>query len=439
LLLGIAISVILVFTLLLGGGTFAVRQLNEGYVYARLQQDALALLAAIRTTPDGQLRLRARRLSPAYEQPFSGHYFVILGRAGELDRSRSLWDETLPIPWLEAGQMSQDQLAGPADQQLLLYAAGFKKLDQAVTIAVAEDVTPLARQIRRYQGIAAGACAFLLLVLLLLQQRLVRRALLQLDEVRDDVRRVGAGELTALSEAVPSEVQPLVHEFNRLLELLAQRILRSRRALGNLAHAIKTPLSLLAAELGRTAVPNRPLALNQVNRIRQLVDRELRRARIAGGGGLPGQQFDADQDIPPLLESIRLLHRDKTLDIEADWPPGIALPIDREDALELLGNLLDNAGKWARQHIRLEIDPSQEDLSIEIADDGPGVAEADLPQLANRGARIDENSDGHGLGLAIVGDIVKSYGGALEFARSTKLGGLSGRIVLPLRRFDEHP
>lgn len=433
LLLGIAISVILVFTLLLSGGTLAVRQLNERYVFARLEQDALALLAAVRSTPDGGLQLRARRLSPAYEQPFSGHYFVILGPTGELNRSRSLWDESLAVTWLEAGQVRRDRLAGPAGQQLLVHTSGFIKLEQPVTIAVAEDVTPLARQIRRYQSIAAGTCALMLVVLLLLQRRLVRQALQQLDEVRDDVRRVGAGELKALGEAVPSEVRPLVHEFNRLLELLAQRITRSRHALGNLAHAIKTPLSLLAAELGRMSAANGGLALAQLERIRQLVDRELRRARIAGGG-LPGQQFDTDQDIPALLESVRLLHRDRTLDIEAHWPRGTRLPIDREDALELLGNLLDNAGKWTRHRIRLTVDTSTEGLLIEIADDGPGVADENLPQLANRGARIDETSEGHGLGLAIVGDIVRSYDGSLEFFRATELGGLSVRILLRVRQ-----
>ena len=424
LLLGIALSVLAVFALLLGGGTVAVRQLNQAYVYTRLQADAEALLAALRPARDGSgLHLRERRLSPVYSQPLSGQYFVVLGLGEEPVRSRSLWDEILPVEPLRPGETRQSRIIGPDQQHLLLHVAGYQRDDQQLTIAVAEDITPLGREIRRYQLISAAAFLVILLLLLLAQRRVVRLALRQLDALRTEVQRIGSGEQRTLSETVPTEVRPLVREFNRLLGRLEQRLERSRNAVGNLAHALKTPLSLITSELERSAQPDRTLALNQVTRLRQLTDRELRRARIAGGG-MPGRQFDAADDVPALLSSLEHLHRDRDLQLSADGVPAASLPLDREDMLELLGNLMDNACKWARSEVRLTFAQASGVFTITVEDDGPGVSGDDLPRISNRGIRIDEQAEGYGLGLAIVSDIVKVYDGEISFDRSPHLGGL---------------
>lgn len=431
LLLGIALSVLAVFALLLGGGTIAVRQLNEAYVYSRLQADAQALLAALRPARDGNgLSLREWRLSPVYSQPLSGQYFVVLGLTEEPVRSRSLWDETLPVEPLRPGETRQSRITGPEQQELLLHESGFQRNEKHLTIAVAEDISPLALQIRRYQLISAAAFLVILLLLLLAQRRVVRLALRQLDALRTEVRRIGSGEQRTLSEAVPTEVQPLVREFNRLLGLLEQRLERSRNAVGNLAHALKTPLSLITGELERSAQPDRTLTLNQVNRIRQLTDRELRRARIAGGG-MPGRQFDAEDDVPALLSSLEQLHRDRNLELSAYDIPEESLPLDREDMLELLGNLMDNACKWAKSRVRLAFKHESGKLAVTVEDDGPGVSGDDLPRISDRGTRIDERAEGHGLGLAIVSDIVKVYEGKISFDRSPDFGGL--RVIAAVR------
>ncbi|MEJ2575232.1 MAG: sensor histidine kinase [Gammaproteobacteria bacterium] len=400
LLVGIALSVLVVFAVLLGGGTLAVRELNEAYVYARLQDDAEALLAALRP------------------------------QAGEPERSRSLWDEDLPVQALPAGGSARLRLPGPADQELLVHVAGFERAGRPVTVAVGEDITPLRVRIRHYQFVSGIAVLVALALLMFAQQRIVRSALHRLDALREDVRRVGSGERAALGEDVPREVRPLVSEFNRLLASLAKRLARSRHAVGNLAHALKTPLSLLTRELERDASTDRRLTLAQVARIRQLIERELRRARIAGSA-LPGKQFDAAADVPALVESLRRLHRERDLDIAVELPDDRELPIDREDALELLGNLLDNACKWARQRVRLRVTRSPGGLGVDVEDDGPGVPPGQLEELAGRGTRIDESTEGHGLGLAIVSDIVASYDGRLGFDRSPDLGGLRARLVLP--------
>jgi signal transduction histidine kinase len=431
LLLGIAASVATLFAILLGGSTLAVRELNEAYVHARLEHDAEALLAALRPQAHGGgLGLRQRRLSPSYQQPFSGHYFVVVIGADKVERSRSLWDEELPVSPLPAGETARLRVAGPSGQELLVHVSGFERDATPVTIAVGEDITPLEEGIRRYQLLAASAVLAALALLTLVQQRVVRAALRRLDAVRADVRGVGSGEREALGEDVPREVQPLVREFNRLLAVLGQRLARSRHALGNLAHALKTPLSLLTGELEHAGEIDRRTALQQVSRIRQLVERELRRARIAGSA-LPGKQFAPAEDIPALVESLRRLHRERELDIRAQYPERGDLPIDREDALELLGNLLDNACKWAGARVRLRLAQGDGALTVSVEDDGAGVDEAHLQELARRGTRIDENTQGHGLGLAIVNDVVASYRGTLEFDRSPDFGGLRVRIALP--------
>lgn len=164
--------------------------------------------------------------------------------------------------------------------------------------------------------------------------------------------------------------------------------------------------------------------------IRRLTERELRRSRLSGGGS-PGQQFDAAVEMPPLIQALQRLHEGKNLDIQTQNLPDGSLPLDREDMLELLGNLLDNACKWAERKVRVSIE-QVDGVEIHVEDDGPGVNEALLQQLTERGVRIDEQISGHGLGLAIVKEVTQLYGGRLEFDRSPLMGGLRVRVRLPL-------
>jgi signal transduction histidine kinase len=421
-----------IFLMLLIGGSLAVRQINEAYVYSRLERDMEALLGRVRVGAEGELRMRERRLSPVYAQPLSGHYFQIVSGDSPPLRSRSLWDETLPLTPLPPGEQRSERLDGPADQVLLVQTGGFIKGGHELTMQVAEDITPLDAQIRGFQALLIGIFLAVFLILLAAQRHIVRKALRRLDAVRDEVRLIGHGEREKLSENVPIEVRPLVQEFNRLLLLMSERIHRSRNALGNLAHALKAPLTLISAELQRGEQPaeQRESALEQTGRIRQLIERELRRARIAGGS-LPGQQFDATEDVPALIETVQRLHTRHPLQIEAGELPERTLPVDREDMLELLGNLLDNAGKWARRRVRLSVRAGRR-LHVCVEDDGPGVSAEQIDRLTERGARLDESRAGHGMGLAIVRDIVKVYAGELTFDRSPELGGLRVSVELTL-------
>ena len=413
--------------LLLGG--YAVRQLSEENMLGRMEHDAEALLGAVHM--DGQ-GLPASRLSPVYMQPQSGHYFEVKIDGQKPELSRSLWDFDLPMPVLQPGERRVRRLAGPSEQVLLQLSIGYRKQGSSLVISVAENIAPLDRQILNYQlGFAIGA--FVLLgLLLLMQRRLVQKSFMPLEKVRQQVRRVVNGEQQRLDDSVPSEVFPLVTEINRLLALLETRLTRSRHALGNLAHALNTPLNLITQELddGDLREDLRGRLGNRVQRIHQLVERELKRARLAGSGS-PGQYFDPAAEIPNLIQVLNGMYRSRHLEFQFPELPATALALDREDMLELLGNLLDNACKWSRGRVALDI-AINDDIHLQVEDDGPGVAEQDLQHLAGRGVRIDEQSPGHGLGLAIVQDIVKLYNGSLDFSRSEKLGGLCVRVRLPI-------
>ncbi len=433
--LGLLLSLLLLALLLFWGGSAAVRQIAEAYVAARLEHDAEALLGALQPTrAQGQgtsalMGMQGQQATPVYQQPFSGHYYLARLDDGEPLRSRSLWDHELAAPALKPGETRLWRAAGPQDQALLVRAAGYRKRGFNLTLAVAEDIAPIERQIRRLQGLLAAAAAGAIALLLLVQRLVVRHSLSRLERVRTDIQRLEQGQTQRLSEAVPDEIRPLVQEFNRLLALLGSRLERSRNALGNLAHALKGPLNLLVQSLD--AGDSGPQAQAQTNRIRQLIERELRRARLAGAGN-PGRQFAPAAELPDLIAALARMHRGRQLDIRCSRRPSAPLPIDREDLLELLGNLLDNACKWARKRVRFALEQDQGELRITVEDDGAGVSAAQLAQLAQRGVRIDQEVEGHGLGLAISRDIARLYGGGLAFDRAPELGGLRVRARLRL-------
>jgi signal transduction histidine kinase len=429
LLAGIAVSLLLAFGILLWLGGAAVRQLTEDYVITRLQHDSEALLGRLASEPGGRLRLPADT-APVYRQPLSGHYFVVLAGDQRL-ASRSLWDETLPLQPAPAGSERVLLLPGPGQQQLLALVSGYRKLGHDLTLLVAEDVTPTEARIGRYQWLLTGLFLGLAALLLLVLRLLLRRGFSPLDRTRRELQRVADGSQERLDAAVPDEIRPLVDELNRLLALLTQRLARSRNALGNLAHALKTPLSLVVQELEQPELdePRRQVVLTQAGRIRDLVDRELRRARLAGSLGA-GQHFDARTEVPALCQVLERLYADRRLTIEQGELPVAPLAVDREDMLELLGNLLDNACKWAGSRVRLTLSGSGTVIRVCVEDDGPGVSDGQLAELTARGRRLDERHEGHGLGLAIVHDIVALYGGTLSFARSAELGGLRVQLQL---------
>lgn len=402
----------------------------QRYLESGLRNDSENLLVALVRGPAG-VQLDEQRLSPAYQRPFSGHYFRI-DFADAHWRSRSLWDQELPqLP--QAGLKGNLQL-GPEGQQLLVLRSDYKRFGQSISISVAQDYTPVRESFRlmRQIGLVLGLAA--LLLILILQRVTVRRALRPLETARNQIAQLQQGQRSQLDTQVPVELEPLVAQINHLLAHTEDSLKRSRNALGNLGHALKTPLAVLLSVASCEQLKDHPqlskLLREQLEQVQQRLNRELNRARLAGET-LPGALFDCDGELPGLLATLNMIHGEH-LDLSYRVRPGLQLPWDREDLLELLGNLLDNACKWADAEIVLSIGETAEGFRLAVEDDGPGIPESLRDQVFSRGTRLDEQTDGHGLGLGIVRDIVEVWGGVLLLQES-ELGGLKVVIDLPRR------
>ncbi|MCB1822203.1 MAG: sensor histidine kinase, partial [Candidatus Competibacteraceae bacterium] len=408
---GLIVALALLTALAVVVGGYSLQRLAENFVATRLEHDLETLLAAVEFDPDGRPQLPAERISAAFHQPYSGHYYQIETAGGELC-SRSLWDTDLKLPPLAANQVTRRFIIGPQNQELLLVGRAFRVRDQLVAIAVTENFAPVRQGIQHLLLEVAGMALLLFGALLAFQRLMVRRGLAPLEQLRCELPRLAQGDIPQLPVDAPDEVRPLVIELNRLLTLLDQRQRRSRNALGNLAHALKTPLTALTQLAEHPPLPNDaewwPELRQQIQHIRGLMERELKRARIAGGG-TPGQRVLLEREIGDLVDILRRIYRDRNLRFDLRIPPGSQFPGDRDDLLELLGNLLDNACHWAHETVRLTVDISAGHLTVRVEDDGPGCSPEQLEWLRQRGTRVDESRAGHGLGLAIAGDIVEQY------------------------------
>ncbi len=432
--IGLLLSLIAAVTALWIVVSLNVRQLAEDYIASRLEHDAQTLLTALSFDDNHQPILDSERIDQIYRQPFSGHYYVISSHGQQL-YSRSLWDQNLQFENVASGEQQRHVQAGPVSQSLLVLSIGYTRQQQDVVIAIAEDLNPIIENIdlllRTFTLIAGG----ILLLLVLLQALILRYSLRPLDRIQSELEALEKGYQDKLSTEVPGELRPLIDEVNHLLTVMMQRLRRSRDALGDLAHAIKKPLTVIQHSVDRDDMPDttRSTLAQQTRDIYQLSDRILKRARLAGHSH-SGQHFSFNDDLPGLIKTLEMMYADKDIELTTQQPNDSSCPLDREDLLELLGNLLDNAYKWANKNVALTISMDNQ-LKIIIEDDGPGAKEGQLQALAARGVRLDEATEGHGFGLAIAADIVRDYGGDYRFERSDKLGGFRVEVVLPLRGY----
>lgn len=405
----------------------AVNAITRDFVLSRLQHDAENLIAALQRDADNGWSLPPTALPPVYQRVQSGHYYQLRGQDAEPMRSRSLWDLQPPMATLASGESRVAQLSGPASQHWLIWQQGFVKQGQAFVVWIAEDIDPLQSRQARYLAYLAGLGIGALLLLLWLQRRVLHRGFARLQPLQRALQAQQAGEQVDLPQQVPQEVVPLVEAIEQLLARSHERIARSRTALGNLAHELKRPLAQLQWLAEQAADDHRRQLQEVHDRLLQRIERELRRARIAGSP-TPGRRFVPDEEIPVL---VRLLERvaERPIDFASQLPQG-ALPYDRDDMLELLGNLLDNAWRHARSAVSLSIRRVDAGWCFLVEDDGNGVDDADLQRLTERGTRLDEDEQGHGIGLSICKAVVEGYDGSMGFERSPA-GGLRAVVVLP--------
>ena len=426
--LGLAAVLVIVGLVLLQTSLWLFESGLQRSLETDLREETEGLLLAVVRGSDG-MKLDTQRLNPRYQRAFSGHYFRI-ELPGRTWRSRSLWDAS--PDWPDASGLAPELLAGPQGQRLLAYTAHYRREGQPIVISVAQDYSPILDSFARVRLGGLGLVGVALLVFVLLQRYAVSLALRPLERARQQIAQLQQGQRQQLEGDVPLELQPLVEQINHLLQHTDETLKRSRNALGNLGHALKTPLAVLTSLLQReelAAHPELRAALaEQLGQIQQRVSRELGRARLAGEV-LPGGHFDCDAELPALFDTLAAIHR-PGLDLRWQAPPGCRLPWDREDMLELLGNLLDNACKWAAGQVRLSIARDERGYVLDVDDDGPGIPADRRERALARGGRLDENAQGHGLGLSIVGDIVAAWQGDWELAQGP-LGGLRVRVVLP--------
>lgn len=423
---GVFLVSLIFFSTLMVVNIFLFNRFGNSFVETRLQHDTDALLANLSLDENGNLSLDEISLNPIFLQPFSGYYFII-----KMDHktylSRSLWDQSLEMSPLELGEIKLHEVIGPLEQTLLTLEGVYQKEGQLIKIAVAEDYTPISDNLRSLTIALALLNGGIVLLLMLIQRFIVTRSMKPLQKTTEELSAIGAGDKDFLDEKVPEEVLPLVQEINKLMVMVDNRIKRSTTALGNLAHALKTPLALIeqSATVKITAQTTEDI-VGAAKQIKHQLDSELKRARIIGAS-IHGQKLDLKAMLEPLIKTLRKIYQDKELSFIVDIAEHATYVGDKHDMMELFGNLLDNACKWARSTVHISIN---KDLGVVIEDDGPGITKEKLEQIEQRGIRLDEAGDGFGLGLSIVREIVDLTGAQISYGASDKYGGLKVSIKL---------
>ena len=309
-------------------------------------------------------------------------------------------------------------------------------VNRELTFTVAADLAPMTNQIRDFRRGLVKGFATLAVSLLLALALLLRWALAPLRRLAAQIQSMERGERDSLDERWPTEIEGVVANLNTLLESERTRISRYRDTLGNLAHSLKTPLAVLRASFGADA-PGAAQVHEQVGRMTAIVEHQLRRAVTSGGASVGRKSVDLQPIAQDLRSALLKAHAQKDFSLELAVPAEVQFVGDRDDLMEALGNLMDNACKWCRSRVRVTAQlktgvGAGQKLSVVIEDDGPGVPEADRDRVLQRGARADEATPGHGLGLAMVRDMAEMYGGSLSLGDSP-LGGARVELRLPGR------
>ncbi len=431
---GLLISLILVFLILWLAVSSNIQKLSENYIASRLEHDIETLLTAVSFDKKNTLTINEKYINSIYNRPFSGHYYTIQHNQ-TLFRSRSLWDQNLTSAKITGNNYVKTVQDGPEKQLLITISGHFNKQKQNITINIAEDLTPIIENIRQFKNYFSVISLLILLSLLLIQFVILRNGLKPLRKIHHELSELEKGTINELTADVPSELKSVVNEVNHLSLALHMRLKRSRNALSDLSHAIKKPLTLLQnfndEHQGKLDKKTSEFLDKQIISIQNITDRILKRARIAGTSKF-NTPFNINEDLPLLIKTIRTMYPDKNINITSNIPETLEIQVDREDMLELLGNLIENAWKWANSTIVINI-RQEKNITIIIEDDGPGANAESLNELASRGIRLDETVSGYGFGLAISADIINDYEGSLVFSRSEKLGGFRINIELPIK------
>ncbi len=429
---------------LVGGGialSGIFRASAESEFDAGLQNDMDALIAAAGHNDSGELVLEPRFLSARYQRAYSGLYWQITPvKEGVTQISHSLLDGTIKYSDTEKkGNLTWGHAPGPEDQHLRMLSrqvefpiADTAKPDdtRAYTFYVAGDLAETDQRIADFNKTLIWSFIILgagLIAALFIQ---VRVGLLPLRKVSEALHRIRDGRARRLEGEFPSEIEPLASELNSLIAHSAEVVGRARSYVSNLAHSLKTPLTVISSEAEAHPGPLADAVTKQVGSMRRQVDHYLTRARAAGALDVLGNRTPVAPVLEDLARVLRRIHEERGIAIEVHCPAKLAFRGERQDLEEMAGNLMDNACKWARSRVLVTAAPMGATFRVAVEDDGEGLTAEEREMVGERGERLDESVPGTGLGLAIVRDIAKLYGGRFEL-EAAELGGLSARLTLP--------
>ncbi len=417
----------------------AFRSSAEEGLQARLFSNVYALLAAAEEGEDGVLTMPQALTDPRFNRPDSGLYARVDGKqTGYRWQSGSGVGRGLDFARaVSPGQSRFERVELPGGEAVMSLSFGvvwedFKGRELRYTLSVAEDLRPQLEQIGAFRNtllLWLGGAA----VLLLLAQGLVLRwGLAPLRQVAEALIEIESGRSEQLQGNYPRELSPLTSNINSLIRHARARQQRYRDSLGDLAHSLKTPLAILqglADQQGSLERESQQLLSEQVQRMNQIVGHQLQRAAASGRTSLT-RNLPVRPVVERLANTLTKVYADKRPDWRLDIPDQVGFPGDEGDLMELLGNLMENACKYGRGHIRVE-GCDDGGLRLSVGDDGPGIAPDQVEEVLKRGHRADQQQPGQGIGLAVVMDILRAYGGRLEIGRSDELGGARITLRLP--------
>ncbi|MGC2857622.1 sensor histidine kinase [Novispirillum sp. DQ9] len=414
----------------------------EGQLVQRLEADVEQLAGRLAVTGEGRPVLHMPPADPLFDRPLSGLYWQIETPRAAVLRSRSLWDgvvvATGPLRPLTQ-TVGVFEAVGPGGTPLV--AVGrvviHPDLAEPLRLVVARDATVMDAPLSAFAWVLAVSLGVLALGLIAAAWAQVGFGLRPLRRLRAALADIRAERAERLSGAWPQEVQPLVDDLNGLLGDNVAMVQAAQTQAGNLAHALKTPLSVIANEAaalsGGGAAEAAALIGQQVEAMRRHVDHHLARARAQAASEGRGVRTPVAASLERLTRVLGRLHGERGVVLEiAAGPPPPDFKGDRQTLEEILGNLLDNACKWARGRVRVGAAAGDGGtVVLTVEDDGPGIPADRLDEALRRGRRLDETAPGSGLGLSIVDDLTRAAGGALDLGAAPDLGGLRARVRLP--------
>lgn len=401
------------------------------------------VVAAIQQDDAGRLHGEPQLGDPRFASFQSGWYWQVirLGADDELLVSPSLAGERLTlksvedVPFDDEFQRAMD-VAGPAGERLraVEQLVVYDRTGDRLSFTVAADLGTIDADIAAFRNLLLAVFGVLGAGLVAIAVAQVGVGLRPLRRVGDALGAIREGRDERITGVYPREIAPLTAEINALIESNAKIVERARTQVGNLAHALKTPLSVITNEARAGKTPLGDKVVEQAGLMRHQIDYYLDRARVAASTGLVSVVTDVKPVADTFARAMARIYADRGIDLGVDIAPGSRFQGEKQDLEELFGNLVDNAFKWAKTEVRLSCrrlsGPDRPLLEIAVEDDGPGLTEAEREEAMRRGRRLDETQPGSGLGLSIVRDLAELYDGAFELSRS-ELGGLKAVLRLP--------